>query len=70
MLTGELAPTSGYFEIYGKDVRSSWEEAKSYLGVCPQQAILPPHMTVQEILQYYTKLKGTPSDKVQADVEK
>ncbi|XP_045104403.1 uncharacterized protein LOC123499934 [Portunus trituberculatus] len=64
MLTHEVKPTAGKIEVYGEDVstREGWERARQMIGLCPQESVLFPLMTVEETLAYYTALKQRPSD--------
>ncbi|CAL4080084.1 unnamed protein product, partial [Meganyctiphanes norvegica] len=70
MLTGEVSPSAGYFQVYGYDNRHSWDKARRMMGFCPQGSVLPPLLTAREILLYYTTLKGTPKDVAQKEVER
>ena len=70
MLTGEVAPTAGYFQIYGRDVRTSWSEARGLVGLCPQGSILPPHMTLAEVVMYYCLMKGTGRKDAPSEVDR
>ncbi|MPC14328.1 ATP-binding cassette sub-family A member 1 [Portunus trituberculatus] len=72
MLTHEVKPTAGKIEVYGEDVstREGWERARQMIGLCPQESVLFPLMTVEETLAYYTALKQRPSDPPPSDVSK
>jgi ABC-type multidrug transport system ATPase subunit len=35
MLTGLLEPTSGYAEVFGKNIFGNMSEIRKFLGVCP-----------------------------------
>lgn len=68
MLTKELKPTAGNIQVYGHDICSAWDKARKLIGLCPQQAVLFPLLTVQETLLYYAILKESASDTEQTYV--
>ncbi|KAK7080303.1 hypothetical protein SK128_027391 [Halocaridina rubra] len=68
IITREVEATAGNVQVYGHDIRTSWNKARSLIGLCPQEAVLFPFLTVQEILLYYSILKGTPSDRTNPEV--
>lgn len=72
MLTHEVKPTAGKIEVYGEDTstREGWERARQMIGLCPQESVLFPLLTVEETLAYYTALKQHPSDPPPTDVSK
>lgn len=60
MITGMIAPTSGNVVVYGNDVTKSEElrEARTLIGICPQNNVLFDTLTVKEHIIFYAKLKG------------
>ncbi|KAI6229042.1 ATP-binding cassette sub-family A member 1 [Aphelenchoides fujianensis] len=69
ILCGLYSPTSGSASVYGMDIRREMPAIRDHLGVCPQHNILFDNMTVEEQLQFYGRLKGVPSDRLQHEVE-
>ena len=64
LLTGMMEVTSGDAIIYGNSVRENIAAVRSEIGFCPQHNILWDDLTCFEHLQYFARLKGVPSDKV------
>ncbi|XP_044505775.1 ABC transporter A family member 1 isoform X2 [Mangifera indica] len=62
MLVGLLPPTSGDALVFGKNVVTDMDEIRKELGVCPQQDILFPELTVREHLEMFAILKGVKED--------
>ncbi len=62
MMAGYLHPTSGSLEILGF-APSSVDELRSRLGVLPQDALLPPHDQVGELLVHMARLQDIPASK-------
>jgi ABC-type multidrug transport system ATPase subunit len=58
MLTGMIAPTSGYALIDGKDIRTNMDEIRNNIGICLQHDCLFPQLTVQEHIEFFARLKG------------
>lgn len=58
MLTGMLAPTSGYAIIDGKSVNTQMPEIRESLGICLQHDCLFDQLTVKEHLQFFARVKG------------
>lgn len=58
MLTGALAPSSGYATVAGKDVRTQMQDIRQDIGICLQHDCLFPILTVREHLQFFSRLKG------------
>ncbi|XP_042241153.1 phospholipid-transporting ATPase ABCA1-like [Homarus americanus] len=67
MLTRELKPTAGSIQVYGHDISSAWNKARRLIGLCPQQTVLFPFLTVQETLEYYSMLKESTTSMGQID---
>ncbi|KAJ8624155.1 hypothetical protein MRB53_032685 [Persea americana] len=58
MLVGLLPPTSGDALVFGKNITTEMDEIRKGLGVCPQNDILFPELTVKEHLEIFAILKG------------
>ncbi|KAI4381515.1 hypothetical protein MLD38_007580 [Melastoma candidum] len=58
MLVGLLRPTSGDAFVFGKSIKTCMDKIQKILGVCPQNDILFPELTVREHLEIYAVLKG------------
>lgn len=58
MLTGMLAPTSGYAKVAGYDVRSQMALVREKIGICLQHDCLFPLLTVREHIEFFGRLKG------------
>ncbi|BFG38061.1 hypothetical protein CerSpe_243350 [Prunus speciosa] len=68
MLVGLLRPTSGDALVFGKNIITEMEEIRKELGVCPQNDILFPELTVREHLEIFAILKGVKEDFVNSAV--
>lgn len=69
MLTGMLAPTSGYAMISGKDTRSQLSQIREEVGICLQHDCLFPHLTVEEHLRFFSRIKGLYQKTSKAEAE-
>ncbi|WOK95547.1 ABC transporter A family member 1 [Canna indica] len=58
MLVGLLPPTSGDAVVFGKNITTNMDEIRKMLGVCPQNDILFPELTVKEHMEIFATLKG------------
>ncbi|MAE71104.1 MAG: multidrug ABC transporter ATP-binding protein [Gemmatimonadetes bacterium] len=58
MLTGFLAPTSGFARVCGVEVAESPIEAKSHIGYLPEGAPLYGDMTPAEFLSFVAEARG------------
>ncbi len=58
ILTTAMAPTEGQVSIGGLDILKYPIEARSLLGVVPQEIALYPSLTTRENLQYFGRLYG------------
>ncbi|GAV57854.1 ABC_tran domain-containing protein/ABC2_membrane_3 domain-containing protein [Cephalotus follicularis] len=68
MLVGLLPPTSGDALVFGKNIITDMGEIRKGLGVCPQNDILYPELTVREHLELFAILKGGKKDSLDSDV--
>lgn len=57
MITGLTIPNEGRILINGKDIKEETDDARSVLGYCPQHNLLFNDLTVQEHLEFFSKLK-------------
>lgn len=67
-LTGMTGPSKGSLSVYGLDVESKLDSVRSMMGVCPQHDTLLPKLTVSEHLQLFARIKGVPSENIEAAV--
>jgi len=56
MLLGLLKPTSGEAFIHGEQITTGRQKIKTRLGVCPQETVLWPELTVLEHLHFVGKM--------------
>ncbi|KAG3259460.1 ATP-binding cassette sub-family A member 3-like [Ictidomys tridecemlineatus] len=70
ILTGFYLPTSGKVYINGYDISKEMVEVRKHLGLCPQDDILFPKLTVSEHLYFYCVIKGVPSQKRTEEINK
>ncbi|KAJ7976760.1 ABC transporter A family member 1 [Quillaja saponaria] len=68
MLVGLLPPTSGDALVFGKNIVTDMDEIRKVLGVCPQNDILFPELTVREHLEIFAILKGVKEDSLEGVV--
>ncbi|KAK1318291.1 ABC transporter A family member 1 [Acorus calamus] len=68
MLVGLLPPTSGDAMVFGKNIRTDMDEIRKGLGVCAQNDILFPELTVREHLEIFAVLKGVEEDLLERKV--
>jgi ABC-type multidrug transport system ATPase subunit len=69
-ITGELNPTSGTVRIKNVDLLLEPLKVKQSMGVIPQEGALFSHLTVQEHLYFFGRLKGLTRGVAHAQVEK
>lgn len=58
MLCGLIPPTSGSAYLNGISLRRDMESVRQNLGICPQFDVLFDHLTVEEHLWFYCKIKN------------
>jgi len=63
-LTSEHPVTSGDIFIDGMELTSNFQKVRNLIGYCPQFDAIFEYMTVYENLEFYAKVKGIPSDRV------
>ncbi|MFF4197258.1 ABC transporter ATP-binding protein [Nonomuraea sp. NPDC001831] len=64
MAVGLLRPDAGGATIFGQDVWSAPERAKTLVGVLPDGMAMPERLTGREVLTYLGLLRGLPKDEV------
>ncbi|XP_076998238.1 ATP-binding cassette sub-family A member 17-like isoform X4 [Tamandua tetradactyla] len=69
MLTGEEHMTSGNAFVSGLSIRYDIKEVQRRIGYCPQFDALLDHMTGQEMLVMYARLRGVPERHIGTCVE-
>src|SRR5437660_7326864 len=71
MLTGLLAPTRGKIRVLGKNVRAPGEalEAKSRLGVLPEDLALFDNLTAREYLTFIGRMHLLPRDTIRRRID-
>ncbi|CAG8559387.1 9157_t:CDS:10 [Ambispora gerdemannii] len=58
IMTGLYPQTSGSVYIDGIDIRSDMAKVYTKIGVCPQNDLLWPDLTIKEHLLFYARLRG------------
>ncbi|EFA80037.1 ABC transporter A family protein [Heterostelium album PN500] len=58
IIGGMYQPTSGDAFINGLSIRNEMHSIYNFLGFCPQHDILYDDLTIQQHLEFYSKLKG------------
>ncbi|EFA80034.1 ABC transporter A family protein [Heterostelium album PN500] len=58
IIGGMYKPTSGDAFINGLSIRNEMHDIYNFLGFCPQHDILYDDLTIQQHLEFYSKLKG------------
>lgn len=69
VITGYIAPTLGTVIINGHELGKETLEAKKSIGYLPENPPLYPDMYVKEYLEFVAKLKKTPKDKRNEELE-
>lgn len=70
MITREVDATAGNVQVYGIDIHGGWDKARKLIGLCPQQSVLFPLLTVRETLLFYSILKNSNADLAETDVSR
>ncbi|CAF1260128.1 unnamed protein product [Rotaria sordida] len=58
MMSGLLSCDYGTIEIHDKDLHENLYELQKCIGYCPQQDMLFSHLTVQEQLEFYARVRS------------
>lgn len=61
MISGVLVPDEGVIKLFGQDIVQKSEEAKKVLGVVPQELVVEPAFSVEEVLYYFAGMFGVPA---------
>jgi ATP-binding cassette subfamily A (ABC1) protein 3 len=69
MLTGLINVTNGDAQIFGYSLKNDLINIQEIIGVCPQQNVLFPDMTVKEHLVFFARLKGISRSNVDSVVD-
>ncbi len=69
IITGYMAPTSGYARVSGYDVFEDPLEVKKRIGYLPETPPLYNDMYVQDYLRYVAQLKGVEKSKLTSSVD-
>lgn len=64
MLTGDTKATAGDASVCGLSVQKELHQVRRKLGYCPQFDALDPLLTAREHLEFYSKLRGVPSQQL------
>ncbi len=70
MLLGLLRPTSGHVFVHGEEITTGRQRLKSRLGVCPQETVLWPELTVSEHLNLIGRLYDMPAGRLRQEKER
>jgi ABC-2 type transport system ATP-binding protein len=70
LLTGYLTPTRGYATLAGYDVTQDGPAARRHLGYVPEDPLLYPHLTVDELLRLFARLKACPSSTIHDECDR
>ncbi|XP_052174030.1 ABC transporter A family member 1 isoform X3 [Diospyros lotus] len=65
MLVGLIPPTSGDALVFGRNILTDMDQIRKELGVCPQNDILFPELTVKEHLEIFANLKGVKKESLE-----
>lgn len=69
ILTGLFPPSTGTAYINGLDIRTSMDQIRKSLGICPQYNVLFDRLTVREHLWFCAKLKNIPEDRIDEEIK-
>ncbi|MBN1503996.1 MAG: ABC transporter ATP-binding protein [Candidatus Eisenbacteria bacterium] len=70
MLLGLLRPTCGQVFVHGEEITTGRQRVKSRLGVCPQETVLWPELTVSEHLYLIGRMYDVPGKTLRAETER
>lgn len=66
MCTGLIKPDGGSIRVFGKDIVSEKEQAKSGLNVSPQETAVAPALSVRENIAFIARIYGADKKRAQA----
>ncbi|KPI88774.1 ATP-binding cassette protein subfamily A member 10 putative ABC transporter putative (ABCA10) [Leptomonas seymouri] len=69
MATGMVNPTNGDVYVRGYDAHTHLDQCRQNIGYCPQRDIVWSHLTVEEHITFYARMKGSESIHVQEKVD-
>lgn len=69
LLTGLLHPTGGSVLIDGRNMKTDFERIRNKLGICLQDNILFPDLTIQDHFYFFARLKRLSGKEVKCEVE-
>lgn len=64
ILTGDVLPTAGAATIGGLDIVQHPRRVRQLLGYCPQFDALYEHLSAQETLEFFGRIRGVPESKL------
>lgn len=70
VLTGLLRPTLGNINIYGYDLLRDLHKIRKITGICLQQNVLFPLLTVSEHLRFFGTIKGLTHEELLLSIDK
>jgi ATP-binding cassette subfamily A (ABC1) protein 3 len=68
-IRGMERPNAGDIVVGGHSITKARNQARAFLGVCPQVNAIDPNLTVGQHLWVYGKLKGVPSKPLKQDID-
>eukprot|EP00397_Hematodinium_sp_SG-2012_P000235 GEMP01000235.1.p1 GENE.GEMP01000235.1~~GEMP01000235.1.p1 ORF type:complete len:1557 (+),score=265.89 GEMP01000235.1:2298-6968(+) len=68
ILTGLVDATDGNIKLYGNSLEENLIFGRADVGICPQQSVLWPLLTVQEHLEIFAAFKGTKYSAIEKDM--
>lgn len=68
-IRGMERPNAGDIVVGGHSIIKARNQARSFLGVCPQVNAIDPNLTVGQHLWVYGKFKGVPSKPLKRDID-
>lgn len=68
-IRGMERPNAGDIVVGGHSITKARNQARAFLGVCPQVNAIDPNLTVGQHLWVYGKLKGVPSKPLKKDID-
>lgn len=69
MLCGLLPPTAGSVYLDGISFRKEMDKVRQNLGICPQFDVLFDHLTVEEHIWFYCKLKNIDDSLIEDEID-
>ena len=63
-ITREILYDSGKIMLFGKDIKTQFNDIRQSIGYCPQENPLFDYMKVREIIKFYLKLKNVNTSEI------